>query len=74
VPVLTREAGLSSSCRDHADDLAPTEVTGNTGEDGSSPADRVDRYGLATGVEQNMAYSRISGIEVVIQMIIGDGD
>jgi hypothetical protein len=39
------------ACKDHVLDTSATELIGNTGTDGSSPADRVDKYGLATGVE-----------------------
>jgi hypothetical protein len=48
---LILEEGMSNSCKDHTDDTGNSQVIGNIGRDDSTPADRVDRYGLAEGVE-----------------------
>lgn len=69
---LTFEEGLETACKDHVDDTAATEVIGNTGADSSSPADRVDRHGLATGVQQIMSYGRIRAEDAIVKMIFDD--
>jgi uncharacterized protein YkwD len=48
---LTYEVGMSNACKDHVLDLSPTSTTGNTGTDDSTPAQRVDKWGLATVVD-----------------------
>jgi hypothetical protein len=55
--------------------MSATSNTGSTGEDGSSITDRVNRYGISTAAfVQNDEYKRITGLDVVVAMIIGDGD
>lgn len=46
---LTRQEGMNNACQDHVADA--TEITGNIGTDDSTPFDRIDKYGLATGEE-----------------------
>lgn len=72
--LLELEKGLCSAAQWLADDQAKTGKTGHYGSDGSSPFDRINRYGkvLITGGE-NCAYGPKTGREIVAQLLIDDG-
>jgi hypothetical protein len=57
---------MDSACSDHVTDTGPLGLIGNTGSDDSSPFDRVDRFGVATNVDQNMGYKRTTALEMVL--------
>jgi hypothetical protein len=45
------------ACRDHGESQAPTGATGHTGPDGSSPFDRMERYGhVVAPAGENLAW------------------
>ncbi|UTC78796.1 CAP domain-containing protein [Treponema sp. OMZ 799] len=71
---LTLEKGLSLAAQWLADDQAKTGQAGHYGSDGSSPFDRMNRYGkwLITAGE-NCAYGPKTGREIVAQLLIDDG-
>lgn len=72
--LLELEKGLCSAAQWLADDQAKTGKTGHYGSDGSSPFDRINRYGkvLITAGE-NCAYGPKTGREIVAQLLIDDG-
>ena len=74
VEALKLENGLCLSAQWLADDQANTEKIGHHGSDGSSPFDRMNRYGkwLITAGE-NCAYGTKTGKEIVAQLLIDDG-
>ena len=66
---------MDKGCRDHVADLGPDGLTGHYGTDGSSPFDRMNRYGewLQTAGE-NLAYSDSSnGESYIMQLFVDDG-
>ena len=74
VEALKLENGLCLSAQWLADDQANTGKIGHHGSDGSSPFDRMNRYGkwLITAGE-NCAYGPKTGREIVAQLLIDDG-
>jgi uncharacterized protein YkwD len=66
---------MNNACIDHVVDTGPSGTTGDTGADGSSPSDRVNRYGTAdpTPLQTNI-YGRIRATEIVYRMLIDDGN
>ncbi len=72
--LLELEKGLCSAAQWLADDQAKTGKTGHYGSDGSSPFERMNRYGkvLITAGE-NCAYGPKTGREIVAQLLIDDG-
>jgi uncharacterized protein YkwD len=71
---LTLVPGLSAACRDHVVDTGPRGMLGHDGSDGSTTAQRIERYGrwLRTCGE-NVAYGTATGMATVIALIIDDG-
>jgi len=74
---LSRSPGLAAGARDLARDQRTSGATGHVGKDGSSPSDRVTRYGQWDGqLTENVAYGAFEGVtarEVVIQLLVDDG-
>ncbi|NDD29816.1 MAG: CAP domain-containing protein [Proteobacteria bacterium] len=65
--------GLYLAARDHMLDQSVTGATGHSGSDGSSPFDRIHRYGQARRMGENIAYGPESARDIVMQLIIDDG-
>lgn len=66
--------GLSRAAADHAMDQAKTGSIGHAGQDGSTAAIRMNRYGTweKTAVE-NISYGQDRAQEIVFQMLVDDG-
>jgi uncharacterized protein YkwD len=66
--------GLFLAARDHARDLGAKAITGHIGSDGSTPDDRVERYGEW---ESSIGESIVDDLEtaraMVIRLLIDDG-
>jgi uncharacterized protein YkwD len=74
-PPLTVNRGMCLAAKDHANDLALKGVTGHKGSDGSSPNARLERYGSWEGlVGENIVYEVFTAREIVIGLIIDDGN
>lgn len=66
--------GLAQACYDHIRDTGPRGVTGHSGSDGSSSAERMQRYVDATMYGENLAYSDAeTGYDMMLQLLIDDG-
>jgi len=75
MPPLTVSFGMSLSARDHIKDLTATMKTGHKGSDGSLPDQRVNRYGKwETAIAENITYCGDTAREIVIEMLIDDGN
>lgn len=74
---LARSPGLSAAARDLVRDQGASGDMGHEGSDGSTPGDRVSRYGRWDGgISENVSYSgyaTVGGREVVIQLLVDDG-
>mmetsp|Transcript_20487 Transcript_20487/g.18127 ORF Transcript_20487/g.18127 Transcript_20487/m.18127 type:complete len:268 (-) Transcript_20487:54-857(-) len=66
--------GLAQACYDHVSTQGPNGGFGNTGEDGSTPFERMDRYTTGSSQEANIGYGNYkNGYDAVLQLIIDDG-
>jgi len=71
---LRSSSGISRAARDHVRDQGPIGGMSHRGEDGSTPASRMNRYGrwdVAAG--ESIALGSNPAREVVIQLLIDDG-
>ena len=65
---------MAQACEDHVDDTGAQGLTGHTGTDGSSPFERMDRYGKwYRNASENIAYMSDTAIDIVMRLFIDDG-
>lgn len=73
LPAVRSHPGLDRAAGDHAADQGRSGVIGHTGGDGSSPSDRMRRYGRWSATGEAIAYGSHRAEDVVLQLIIDDG-
>lgn len=74
LPLLRQEDGLSDAAREHARDQGPRGLTGHTGTDGSSTADRVGRHGTwLRRLSESIEFGSETGRLVVLMLTVDDG-
>lgn len=76
VQKLTLAEGLARSARDHCIDQAASGKSGHRGSDGSTPQNRMRRYGTFTQSGENLAYGWYAGNSpeaILIQLVVDDG-
>lgn len=74
LPALTWQDGIARSAYDHVLDIGPRGLTGHIGSDGSTPADRVNRYGTWVGyISENIDFGPERALLVVRDFVIDDG-
>lgn len=75
MPALQWSEGLALAARDHCEDAGRYGLVGYIGSDGSTPPDRIARYGKAGFYQgQNLTYgSPQHGYDIVAQLLIDDG-
>ena len=74
VPALKLSAGMSRAARDHVLDLGPEGKIGHFGTDGSSPGERLQRYGKPVGwVAENIGFGDAGGRNMVMILLVDDG-
>jgi uncharacterized protein YkwD len=73
LPPLTSSAGMSRAAADHCADQAGGGF-GHAGTDRSNPVSRISRYGSwSGGWAENISYGKSSARDVVIALIVDDG-
>lgn len=73
LPPLRNSPLLARAAADHAGEQARTGGVAHDGADGSSPADRMRRYGRWSATGEAIAYGRDRAGDVILQLIIDDG-
>jgi uncharacterized protein YkwD len=75
LPAVTFSAALSSAARDLAEDQAKHGTVGHVASDGSSPVQRIVRYGQwGVSYNENVDYGPFrTGRDVVVDLLIDDG-
>lgn len=71
-------AGMAHAALDHVKDQGPRGTTGHDGSDGSTPFQRMERYGSwRVTAAENIHYGRISGDktaeDIVMSLMVDDG-
>jgi len=74
MPPLRPSRGLFLAAKDHANDTGPKGITGHTGSDKSSLAQRINRYGRWDGrCGENIDYGHNNARDIVVQLLVDDG-
>ncbi len=74
VSIVYPDKGLSEAASDHVKDQSRTGKTGHYGSDWSDSRKRIERYGdWKTRIGENIAYGGISARQIVIYLLIDDG-
>lgn len=74
IDTLRPSRGMSLAAKDHVEDQGETSATGHTGSDGSSPFDRIERYGQwQTTAGENIDYGNNIARRIVLSLLIDDG-
>ncbi|WP_320052096.1 CAP domain-containing protein [uncultured Acetobacteroides sp.] len=72
--LLAPSKGMSLAARDHVKDQGKTGSVGHTGTDGSSPWDRMGRYGQwLTTCGENIDYGNRDAQAIVVSLLVDDG-
>ena len=67
--------GLTLAARDHCYDIGPSGGASHTGSDGSTMAQRIEKYGTwHRAISENISFSEMTGRNIVLQFIIDDGN
>jgi uncharacterized protein YkwD len=71
LPALTLSHGLSSAAKDHLRDQGLAATVSHTGSDGSTPEERINRYGRwEIGIGENLAHGSSTAQRLAMQFII----
>jgi len=74
MPPLLPSKGLFLAAKDHANDTGPKGITGHTGSDKSTLAQRINRYGRWDGrCGENISYGYNTGRDILVQLLVDDG-
>jgi uncharacterized protein YkwD len=73
LPTLRGHPGLDRAAADHAGDQGRSGAVAHTGGDGSSPSERMLRYGRWSATGEAIAYGPWRAEDVILQLIVDDG-
>jgi len=74
MPILRPVVGLCRAARDHALDIGTRGIISHTGSDGSSPFDRMERYGVwKKTAAENIDYGSRNAEEIIYSLLVDDG-
>lgn len=72
--LLNPQQGLSRAAGDHAADIGTHGLISHTGSDGSTPFDRMERYGQwKKAAAENIDYGSQTAEEIVYSLLVDDG-
>lgn len=75
LPAFKISKGLTLAARDHCFDIGPVGGASHTGTDGSTMAERIEKYGSwHRAISENISFSEVTGKNIVLQFIIDDGN
>ncbi len=73
--ILYPSPGLTKAAADHVKDQSKTGKTGHYGSDRSNSRKRIERYGdWNVRIAENIAYGGISARQIIIYLLIDDGE
>jgi uncharacterized protein YkwD len=74
LPAFELSKGMSMAAADHLRDIGTKGKYGHYGTDGSTPSDRLKRYGTPrVGAAENLGFGEKTGRRMVIMLLIDDG-
>ena len=73
LPAFQPSKGLTQAAKDHSSTQSLTNEIGHAGTDGSSPFERMERYGSYMTAGENIDYGCSSAREIVCSLLIDDG-
>lgn len=74
LPPLSWSPGMARGAQDHVNDIGPRGIVGHIGSDGSTPSERVNRYGSWIGtISENIDFGPSKAVIVVQDFVIDDG-
>lgn len=72
-PILY-SSGLQTAAREHQEDMTKNGVTGHTGSNGSTMAQRIEKEGKwKGGLSENVAFQQWTGLDFILYWIVDDG-
>jgi uncharacterized protein YkwD len=75
LPIVYPSLGLTKAAEDHVKDQSRTGKTGHYGSDRSNSRTRIERHGeWKVRIAENIAYGGISARQIVIYLLIDDGE
>ena len=75
LPFVYPSKGLTKAANDHVKDQSKTGKTGHYGSDRSNSKKRIERYGeWEVLIGENIAYGGISAREIIVYLLIDDGE
>lgn len=73
LPAVKLVAGMTSAASDHAKDLSETGNASHDGSDGSSPDERIERYGKwEESCAETIAFAEFAAAEDVVSLLVID--
>lgn len=72
-PPLKPSKELTQAARDHAETQVVTDQLGHKGVDGSTPAERMQNYGIFMATAENIFYCVDTARNTVVKFLIDDG-
>ena len=74
LPELQLSEGLQKAAQDHANDIGPKGLCSHSGSDGSSTANRVEKYGKWDGgIGENIDFGNDVAEEAILSLLVDDG-
>ena len=65
---------MDHACKDHVLDIGPKGIISHSGSDGSTPFQRLDRYGQWNYTAgENLEFGNNKGRDIIIALIVDDG-